>query len=152
MACSWTSPSSHNTPSLLDICHPEGVCIWVESIAKMCNCYLLKTVGKNGKILAALFNSNWLATYLGICKCSFTCMQTFWVVSCSIKHVHCSCYPNRKNLRTSGDQVKEALPSEGGTRLRTEETSIPKLKDELDSGDVLLGDEVNKWKECCCIL
>ncbi|XP_044227569.1 adenosine deaminase domain-containing protein 2 isoform X1 [Thunnus albacares] len=49
----------------------------------------------------------------------------------------------RKNLSASGDhdQVKEVLPAEGGDRLRIERASIPKLKDKLDCGDILVGAE-----------
>lgn len=53
------------------------------------------------------------------------------------------CYTLRKNVHASGDhdRAKEALLPEGGGR------SISKLKDKLDSGDILLGDEVNKCKD-----
>lgn len=67
------------------------------------------------------------------------------------KSRHCLCYRLRKNLPATRDhdQVKEALLSGGGDRHRMEGASIQKLKDKLDSGDILLGDEVNKWKRSC---
>ncbi|XP_062288518.1 adenosine deaminase domain-containing protein 2 [Scomber scombrus] len=49
----------------------------------------------------------------------------------------------RKRLPASGDhdQEKEALPSEGGDRPRMEPYPIPKLKEKLEAGDILLGNE-----------
>ncbi|XP_070774160.1 adenosine deaminase domain-containing protein 2 [Enoplosus armatus] len=49
----------------------------------------------------------------------------------------------RKNPASGDhDQVKEAFLPEGGDRLRMERASFKKLQDKLDSGDILLGDEV----------
>ncbi|GAA6225699.1 adenosine deaminase domain-containing protein 2-like [Lates japonicus] len=49
----------------------------------------------------------------------------------------------RKNVHASGDhdRAKEALLPEVGGQPRMERGSIFKLKDKLDSGDILLGDE-----------
>lgn len=57
---------------------------------------------------------------------------------------HC----RRNNLPASGDydQMKEALLPEGGDGPRLKRTPIQKLNDNLDSADVVLEDEVNKWK------
>ncbi|XP_070700182.1 adenosine deaminase domain-containing protein 2 [Pempheris klunzingeri] len=62
-------------------------------------------------------------------------------------HLHSPDYSGapglRKNLAASGDhdQVKEALLSEGGDGPRVEMASIHSIKNTLDSGDILLGDE-----------
>ncbi|XP_040007427.1 adenosine deaminase domain-containing protein 2 isoform X3 [Xiphias gladius] len=49
----------------------------------------------------------------------------------------------RKDVHASGDhdQAREALLLEGGDRPKMERASTPKLKEKLDSGDILLGDE-----------
>lgn len=66
-----------------------------------------------------------------------------------MKSAYFLCFWCRKNVLPSEDhdKVKEALLSERTDRPRVERGSIQKLKYDLDSGDNLLGDEVNKQEE-----